>query len=55
MNQYEREEDRLDRDLREGLITREEFRQQLRELQREQRGAAEEAAERAYNDAMGRW
>jgi hypothetical protein len=55
MNQYEREEDQLDRDLRDGLITQAEFRQQLRELQREQRGAAEEAAERAYNDTMGGW
>lgn len=59
MNQYEREEEQLERDLREGLISQAEYNKQLRDMQRdyrdEMRGLAEDAAERAYNDTMGDW
>ena len=59
MTQYEREEEQLERDLHDGLITQAEYNKQLRQMQRdyadEMRGMAEEAAERAYNDVMGRW
>ena len=59
MNQYEREEEQLERDLREGLISQAEYNKQLRDMQRdyrdEMRGLAEHAAERAYNDTMGEW
>jgi hypothetical protein len=59
VNQYEREEDQLERDLREGLISQAEYNKQLRDMQRdyadEMRGLAEDAAERAYNDTMGEW
>lgn len=55
MNQWEREEEQLERDLADGLISQKEYQQQLRELQRDYRGAAEEAADRAYRDEMERW
>lgn len=59
MTQYEREEEQLERDFREGLISADEYSKQVREMERsyrdEMRGMAEEAAERAYNDVMGGW
>ena len=59
MNQYERDEEQLECDLHEGRITMAEYNKQVRDMQRsyhdEMRGMAEEAAELAYNDAMGRW
>lgn len=57
--QYECEEEQLERDLREGLITPAEYNKQMRDMERdmrdEARGAAEDAAERAYNDTMERF
>ena len=59
MNQYEREEEQLERYLHEGHITLDEYNKQLRDMQQnyrdEMRGQAEEAAERAYNDVMSGW
>lgn len=59
MNQYEREEEQLEQDLRSGLVTQAEYNKLLRDMQRamrdEARGAAEDAAERAYRDEMERW
>lgn len=59
MNQYEREEEQLERDLNEGRITPAEYNKQLRQMQRDfaddVRGMAEDAAERAYNDVCGRF
>ena len=59
MNQYEREEEQLERDLNDGRITSAEYSKQLRDMQHsyheEMIGQAEEAAERAYNDAIGGW
>ena len=59
MNQYEREEKQLERDLADGLISDAEYRKQQREMEQsyadELRGMAEDAAERAYNDTMERW
>ena len=55
MNQYDREEDQLISDLNSGLISVAEFNKQMRELQRDYRADAEEAAERAYNEELGRW
>ena len=56
MTQYEREEEQLERDLIEGRISQAQYNKDLRDMQRdyreEMRGLAEEAAERAYNDAM---
>jgi hypothetical protein len=59
MTQYEREEQQLEKDLRDGKISQAEFNKQARDMERdyraELRGTAEEAAERAYNDVMGGW
>jgi hypothetical protein len=60
MTQYEREEQQLERDLQYGMLTQGEYNRQLQVMQRdyrdEMRGLAEDAAERAYDDAMGgRW
>ena len=59
MTQYEREEDQLERDYREGNITLAQYNKELRDMQRsyrdEMRGLAEDAAECAYNDTIGGW
>jgi len=59
MNQYQREEEQLERDYREVLISQAEYNKQLGDMQRdyrqEMRYMAEEAAERAYNDTLGEW
>lgn len=56
MTQYEREEEQLESDLIEGRISQAQYNKDLQDMQRdyreEMRGLAEEAAERAYNDAM---
>jgi hypothetical protein len=53
--QLEREEEQLERDLLQGVISNAEYRKQMRELQREYRWQAEEAADRAYRDELDRW
>jgi hypothetical protein len=53
--QFEREEDALVNDLNEGRITRDEFNKQMRELRLDMQAAAEEAAQRAYDEEMARW
>lgn len=51
---YEKDEDRITDDYNNGLISYEEFKNQMRDLRNEvdecAREAAHEAAERAYND-----
>ena len=53
--QMEREEDILCEQLNRGEITLEEFNNGMRDMQREYRAMAEEAAQQAYDDEMGRW
>ena len=53
--QIEREENFLEQQYADGEITLNEFNDQMRELQRDMRCEAEEAAEEAYNDFMGGW
>lgn len=57
--QFEAEMDALDRDYAEGRLTRAEHNKAVRDLERayaeEARGAAEDAAQRAYDDALGSW
>ena len=53
--QMEREEDILCEQLNRGEITLEEFNKEMRDMQREYRAMAEEAAQQAYDDEMGRW
>jgi hypothetical protein len=55
MDQFDRAMDDLERDLEEGVITRQEFDKELRLLRESFQAAAEEEAQRAYDDAMGGW
>jgi hypothetical protein len=53
-SQMEREKDDIDRREAEGVITRKQADQERRELHRDYRGAAEEAAEQTYHDELER-
>jgi hypothetical protein len=54
-SQFEREENHIwEREAR-GEITREQAWKEQRELDRDYRGAAEEAARQAYEDELARW
>lgn len=55
MRAIEREEQALEEQYARGEITYGEYHNAMRDLRDEIRGAAEEEAERAYNDAMGGW
>jgi hypothetical protein len=55
MSQFDREEEALDRAYQNGDITLKQYQDEMRELQRDYRGAAQEAAERAYEDELDRW
>ena len=50
----EREEQYLEDQLANGEITNAEFNREMREIQRYYRAAAEEAAEEAYDNEIGR-
>lgn len=50
-----RAERQIENDLANGDITEQEYNDQMRDLQAEIQGAAEEAAEQAYNDVCGGW
>jgi len=52
---YEKAEDEIDQELADGIIDAKEYQRQMRQLRLEMQAEAEEAAERAYNDAMGGW
>lgn len=54
-SQVERDEDSIDRDYEEGLISSAEAARARRELADDIHAAAEEDAERAYRDTMGGW
>ena len=53
--QLEREEDQLEQDLAAGLISQSEFNREMREIQRDYRESAHEAAGEAYRDELERW
>ena len=55
MHWYDNAVDSLENDLAAGDITAAEFKVEMRFLNDEMRGAAEDAAEQAYNDKMGNW
>lgn len=55
MSPLEREEEISEDQLANGEISTAEFNREMRELQRDARGYAEEAAQNAYDDEMGRW
>lgn len=54
-DQFDLEEEDIERRLEEGHITREEADAEHRELRRDYQGAAEEAAENAYRREMENW
>lgn len=53
--QIEREEEWLLKQFNEGIITREEFNTAMRDLQRDYRDAAHEAAREAYERELDCW
>ena len=55
MNQLDREEDALLDAYERGDIDRREYNESMRELQREYRWMAQEAAQEAYDREMERW
>ena len=55
MDQLEREEQFLEKDLAAGNITLAEFNREMRELQREYRESAQDAAWGAYHDELDGW
>jgi hypothetical protein len=55
MDQFEREEEALEEAYNNGEITAKEYNKQMQELQRDYRAAAQEAAQEAYDNEMGRW
>ncbi len=54
-DEFEREEDALCTEYNEGRITLAEYNKQMRDLQSEYRAQAQEAAQGAYDDEMGKW
>jgi hypothetical protein len=50
---YEKAEEQLERDYAEGHLSMAEFQAELRELNAELRGAADEAAENARDEYLG--
>ena len=55
MSMYEREEDALVDDFNNGVIDRKTFDEGMRDLRDAVRWEAEEAAQNAYDDVMGRY
>ena len=55
MNPWEREQDQLDRDLADGLISLAEYNSQSREIARDYRESAMESAREAYERELGNW
>jgi hypothetical protein len=55
MNQFDREEDALARDLERGDISQKEYNAAMRELQCDYRLAARESAQNAYDQEVERW
>lgn len=52
-NWYERAAEQIDADYEAGLIDAKEHQRQMRDLNDELRQSAQDAADRAYDDAMG--
>ena len=54
-SQFEREREALERMLEEGRIDNSEFNESMRDLERDYRYMAEDAAREAYESEMDRW
>lgn len=55
MDQFDTEVESLETDLANGDITLKEYSSSLRELEKDYSGAAQEAAQEAYDNEMDRW
>ena len=55
MDWYDKAEEELVEALNNGEISNSEFQREMRELNAELRDQAHQAADEAYNDAMGGW
>jgi len=55
MTQIDRVLERLDTQLENGEISSDEYAKELREIERDYRTAAEQAAAEAYRDELERW
>ncbi len=55
MDQYEQEIEQLYEDQSQGLITMAELNAAVRQMERGRREDAQESAQQAYDDEMGRW
>ena len=55
MDNFEHEQEAIEEAHASGEIKMKEYIKQMRELQRDYQGAAEEAAEEAYRNEMARW
>jgi len=53
--QFEHEVDVLERRYAEGEMSNAEFNEEMREMERDYRGWAEEQAQQAYDDELERW
>lgn len=54
-SQFEREELDIENRLHSGEISNKEYNQEMRELARDYRDCAENAAQEAFHDEMNRW
>ena len=54
-SQFEREEDAICQQYNDGLLTQKEYNDALKELYRDYRDAAQEAALDAYERELGNW
>lgn len=54
-SQFEREEQSIEDDLANGIISQQEYNNQMRELQRDYRAEAEDSAQQAYDNEMQNW
>ena len=54
-SQLEREEEAIEQEYADGLISNKERNKSVRELYADYRASAEQAAEEAYNEVMDRW
>ncbi len=55
MDQFDREVEDLDRQLEEGCISQAEYNETMRDMERDYRDAAHEAADQAYRTELGYW
>ena len=55
MDQFDSEEQEIERQYNDGEMSLKEYNKEMRELQREYRAYAEEAAQEAHDREMERW